>query len=211
MELSQDGERAFSGWTRFGFFPPQALAEQVGIRNAPSLAPAGPGRTLRLAATPPLTPGEPATAVPGGLALPARAWSFLDEVTLLDAGGLRATKRVDPDDWFFRAHFFQDPVMPGSLGGEAFLEALKVLARERFPGLAATHRFEPIAVGRKHAWTYRGQVLPTAREVTLEIGPPEIEDGPSPLLTADAVLSVDGLPIYHLRGFGLRLVPEGSR
>jgi 3-hydroxymyristoyl/3-hydroxydecanoyl-(acyl carrier protein) dehydratase len=211
MELSQAGARAFSGWTRFGFFPARALAEQVGIRNAPSLAPPGPGRVVRRAAEPPLTPGDAAVHTPGGLALPAKAWSFLDEVTLLDAGGIRATRRVDPDDWFFRAHFFQDPVMPGSLGGEAFLEALKVFARERFPDLVATHRFEPIAVGRAHAWTYRGQVLPTSREVTVELGAPAIEDGPAPLLVADGVLAVDGLPIYHLRGFGLRLVPAESR
>jgi 3-hydroxymyristoyl/3-hydroxydecanoyl-(acyl carrier protein) dehydratase len=29
---------------------------------------------------------------------------------------------VDPSFWFFKAHFFQDPVWPGSLGLESFLQ-----------------------------------------------------------------------------------------
>src|SRR4029077_17038434 len=39
-------------------------------------------------------------------------------------GRLRATKRVDAGDWFFKAHFFQDPVQPGSLGLQAMEQLL---------------------------------------------------------------------------------------
>ena len=38
---------------------------------------------------------------------------------------LRAEKDVDPGDWYFRAHFFQDPVQPGSLGLEAMLQLIR--------------------------------------------------------------------------------------
>ena len=31
-------------------------------------------------------------------------------------GRVRAEKTVDPSEWFFKAHFFQDPVQPGTLG-----------------------------------------------------------------------------------------------
>ena len=29
---------------------------------------------------------------------------------------------VDPSAWFFKAHFYQDPVIPGSLGLESLLQ-----------------------------------------------------------------------------------------
>ena len=33
-------------------------------------------------------------------------------------GFLRGTTPVNPEAWFFKAHFYQDPVWPGSLGLE---------------------------------------------------------------------------------------------
>ena len=39
--------------------------------------------------------------------------------------GQHARKAVDPRDWFYACHFYQDPVMPGSLGLEAMVEALQ--------------------------------------------------------------------------------------
>ena len=45
-------------------------------------------------------------------------------------GYIRGSKDVDPDEWFFAAHFYQDPVMPGSLGLESFLQLAKFVAVE---------------------------------------------------------------------------------
>ena len=42
-------------------------------------------------------------------------------------GLIRGSKAVDPAEWFFKAHFYQDPVWPGSLGLESFLQLLKLL------------------------------------------------------------------------------------
>ena len=43
---------------------------------------------------------------------------------------------VDPGFWFFKAHFYQDPVWPGSLGLESFLQLLKFAAKmEKESGL----------------------------------------------------------------------------
>ena len=39
---------------------------------------------------------------------------------------------VDPAFWFFQAHFYQDPVWPGSLGLESFLQLLKYAAWKRW-------------------------------------------------------------------------------
>ena len=46
-------------------------------------------------------------------------------------GFIQGSKPVDPADWFFKAHFHQDPVWPGSLGLESFLQLLKVVAMDR--------------------------------------------------------------------------------
>ena len=65
---------------------------------------------------------------------------------------LRATKRVDPHEWFFDAHFYQDPVLPGSLGIESFVQLLKYMARQRWPQLVDSHRFA-LLTGKPHQWT----------------------------------------------------------
>ena len=44
----------------------------------------------------------------------------------------RAGSRWIPAFWFFKAHFYQDPVWPGSLGLESFLQLLKYAAWKRW-------------------------------------------------------------------------------
>ena len=57
---------------------------------------------------------------------------MLDRISYYDPKGgkaglglLRGEKDVDPGEWFFKAHFFQDPVQPGSLGIEAMIQLLQ--------------------------------------------------------------------------------------
>jgi 3-hydroxymyristoyl/3-hydroxydecanoyl-(acyl carrier protein) dehydratase len=114
-------------------------------------------------------------------------------------GFIRGTKKVDPDDWFFKAHFYQDPVCPGSLGLESFLQLLKVVMAERFD-LEHAGRIETITTGEPHEWTYRGQILPTDNLVTVEAVITEI-DTENRLLRADGFLSVDGRIIYGMKNF----------
>ena len=40
---------------------------------------------------------------------------------------------VDPTSWFFKAHFHEDPVVPGSLGLESFWQLVKVYAAQADP------------------------------------------------------------------------------
>jgi 3-hydroxymyristoyl/3-hydroxydecanoyl-(acyl carrier protein) dehydratase len=114
-------------------------------------------------------------------------------------------------EWFFRAHFYQDPVMPGSLGLEALLSLMKVFSRERFPHLCETHTFQAMALGRAHRWQYRGQVIPTNESVRIEMRVTAIDDGDEPTVAAEGQLSVDGKMIYAMSDFTVRLVRRASR
>jgi 3-hydroxymyristoyl/3-hydroxydecanoyl-(acyl carrier protein) dehydratase len=115
-------------------------------------------------------------------------------------------KEVDPQEWFFKAHFHQDPVVPGSLGIESFLQLVKFATFQRWPHLADSHRFG-LHTGRSHRWTYRGQVLPSNRQVTVEAAITAVIESPHPALIAEGLLMVDGLPIYRMEEFGIELVP----
>lgn len=218
LEVLHDGAPVYLGQTGFGFFPAAALAAQVGLRGAAAWGGDGGAGPREYPRTGPVTP-EAATGpfTSRGLALPATALSMIDRIESLDVrggpaglGSITGTKRVDPEEWFFRAHFFQDPVMPGSLGLEALLELLKLFARERFPDLRDTHRFQTMALGQAHRWQYRGQVIPANHQVRVEARVSALVEGPEPLLVAQGQLSVDGKTIYAMKDFGVRLVREGA-
>jgi hypothetical protein len=161
----------------------------------------------------PLHPHDAGRTVFSGPAYPAKALSMIDRIELyLPEGGpkglgfVRGIKEVDPAEWFFTAHFYQDPVCPGSLGIESFLQILKFAARERWPSLAETHRFAT-HTGRSHRWAYRGQILRVNRRVTVEAAVTQVLDSPHPALVAEGYLMVDGLYIYRMEEFGIQLIP----
>jgi 3-hydroxymyristoyl/3-hydroxydecanoyl-(acyl carrier protein) dehydratase len=117
-------------------------------------------------------------------------------------GFIRATRQVVPQEWFFKAHFYQDPVTPGSLGLESFLQVLKFMAVERW-GNEPQARWEAVPLNQSHSWIYRGQVIPANRVVTVEAVITSVDDEKCQL-AADGFLSVDGLVIYQMKGFGVR-------
>ena len=199
MQILKGSTLVYDGTTGFGFFPGTALAQQVGIRGAAMTG----GKTAQ---GPNLVGGD----ADGGFAMPTRTLSMIDRIDVFQRDGgshglgfIAGSKSIDADEWFFTAHFHQDPVMPGSLGLEAMLQLLKVFAREQFGHLAATHRFETMAVGVPHRWQYRGQVVPTNGCVTVEA---TITGVTEDLITADGFLAIDGRVIYAMSDFTLRLV-----
>ncbi|MDX2011705.1 MAG: beta-ketoacyl synthase N-terminal-like domain-containing protein [Myxococcaceae bacterium] len=212
--LDRDGP-VYRGDTGFGFFPPAALAQQVGIRGGAAW-PLAAGRSFGLPMEPPLGPGDATSRKGAGLQLPARAYAMIETIDSLSLeggahglGSVGGSKRVDPAEWFFAAHFFQDPVMPGSLGLEALQQLLLVYARERFPALHATHRLQSMAVGQPHVWQYRGQVVPSNALVQVQAQVKQLVDGAEPLIVADGQLLCDGKVIYAMKDFAVRLVQEG--
>lgn len=189
----------YEGTTYFGFFSEQALADQVGIREAsPHVA----------------TEAERARArsfpVPDRAPLPDRRMRMVDQVDLLvldggpaSLGYVEGSIDVDPDAWFFEAHFFEDPVWPGSLGLEAVLQLLKVFALERF-GLGPRTEFRSVPLGRPHEWIYRGQIAPGCERVRIGASITAVDEVQK-RIEAHAFVWVDGRPIYELRGFGVEV------
>ncbi len=291
MRLLLAGRTVYEGVTTFGFFSKQALAQQLGIRDAAGrryipaaeelsradayeiekLAPFEPGEIPDCDGLPkptalqppaqgwpqsglpwvndahaPLNPEgvEPqsrrdcaasraphdqrrspamidtvsTTSVPHALTLPARALLMLDRIDALSLDGgparlgfVRGSANVNPDAWFFKAHFYQDPVWPGSLGLESFIQLLKAYAIRRWGRqLGGSHRFEPIATGLEHTWAYRGQILPTNRRVEVEAVITRVEEGDEPLVVASGFLTVDGITIYEMKEFGLKMRSQES-
>lgn len=221
MQMLVGDELYYEGTTYFGFFSAAALANQVGVRDAsqrtytPTAEEWASARAEVIPIHHPVSPEDPAVDLGTAACMPAKALLMMDQVDIFlsDSGGVKGmgyiqgSKIVDPDEWFFKAHFYQDPVWPGSLGLEAFLQLIKHAALRYWPENAATHRFEPIAVGLEHTWAYRGQVIPKNKKVTVDVSITRKEGGATPLLLGHGFLRVDGIPIYEMTDFGLRLVP----
>jgi 3-hydroxymyristoyl/3-hydroxydecanoyl-(acyl carrier protein) dehydratase len=190
----------YEGDTMFGFFSKEALANQVGIRDAVIHAPGadetGRGKSLHY-------PEE--TPFPGKkLRMIDRIELFVPDGGPAGLGYLKGTKKVDPDEWFFQAHFYQDPVTPGSLGLESFLQLLKYAAVERW-GWRSGEIIAAVALERKHSWLYRGQIAPACRQVTVEARITAVDDRER-LLTADGFLAVDGRIIYQMNDFTVQIL-----
>jgi len=119
-------------------------------------------------------------------------------------GYIHATKFVKTYDWFFTCHFYQDPVMPGSLGVESILQAMQVFALQQDLGKDfKSPKFVQIA-NHKTVWKYRGQILLSVKEMHLEVHVKTIEKRDSQLvIVADAFLWNDKMRIYQVTDIAL--------
>ena len=202
--------------TVFGFFPPEALAAQAGLPKVAEqsellLRAANQDKDLSMLGID--ADRQPGLALPGAmLRMIDRLQGYWPESGKAGLGQLRAVKQIDANEWFFKAHFFQDPVQPGSLGLEAMLQLLQVYLIES--GAAegiASPRFECMALDQAHQWKYRGQVLPHHKEVqtTLEITACT-RDEHGVLAVAKGSLWADGQRIYEASGLAVRVVSGGA-
>ncbi|RLB72471.1 MAG: type I polyketide synthase, partial [Deltaproteobacteria bacterium] len=200
FEVSDSLGAVYSGDTVFGFFSKQSLAQQVGVQGASLYQP---------------TEAELATAeqfaYPAELPYPDTKMRMVDEIEIFSTKGgsqglgyIRGNKIVNPEEWFFKAHFYQDPVCPGSLGLESFLQLLKVVAAKKW-GVDANSQFETIVCGEKQRWNYRGQIVPANKKVLVEAVVTAVDDEIK-MVKADGFLSVDGKIIYQLKDFSLKLM-----
>jgi PfaB family protein len=219
FEIQHQDRKLYAGSTYFGFFTAEALARQQGVRDAatpayrPSREQVQAIRTHVFSNHAPLWPEDANLDPAPALAMPSKALRMIDQIdTYLPEGGpaglgfVRGSKTVEPQEWFFNAHFYQDPVCPGSLGIESFIQLLKFMACNRWPDLLDSHRFA-LLTGQPHRWIYRGQIIPKNRTVTVEAAVASIGERPCPSIVANGHLQVDGLTIYRMENFGIRIIP----
>jgi acyl transferase domain-containing protein/3-hydroxymyristoyl/3-hydroxydecanoyl-(acyl carrier protein) dehydratase len=210
-----DDEEVFALTTVFGYFPPSAFDNQAGLPVSASdrtRLEASCERTVDLTTT-------PARYFNGSARLPGPMLLMLDRITgywpeagSAGLGRLRSEKDVDANEWFFKAHFFQDPVQPGSLGVEAICQLLQFYLIERGLTEDVPHpRFEPLMLDREVVWKFRGQITPTNRLIRIDLEILEAgEDNRGRYVIADARLWGDDTCIYHVQGIGMRVVAGPS-
>jgi acyl transferase domain-containing protein/3-hydroxymyristoyl/3-hydroxydecanoyl-(acyl carrier protein) dehydratase len=199
----RSGDRlVYQGDTYFGFFSKAALAQQVGIREARPYDPTTEEKSRARA-----------FEFPSASPCPDRQLRMIDHVDrFLPEGGphglgfIEGRKRVDSEEWFFQAHFYQDPVCPGSLGLESFLQLLKVAAVQLW-GASPVPRFPTILLAKRHRWTYRGQVIPPNQWITVQAAITARDDA-SRTLQADGFLLVDGRAIYQMNDFAINFTTD---
>ncbi len=191
--LACEGRVFYQGESSFGYFTKEALANQAGLdRQAPWFVRQGPrGVTLK----------------PAEFTLPRSHLDFLERAQVIATGGeaglgcVYAEGSLRPTDWFFDAHFYQDPVMPGSLGVEAMHHALAIWAQWRGLG----RRFVPLA-GREVVWKYRGQLTPQVERLRLEVNVTKVQPhGDGVMVLADGSLWNGALRIYGVQGIGIEV------
>lgn len=211
-EIHADDGLVYSFDTVFGYFRREALQQQVGLpvteqqRRVVQLGCEAPVVELR---------GRPEEFFGAGARLADPMLLMIDRVTGRwptdgDAGlgRWRAVKDVDPAEWFFKAHFYQDPVQPGSLGIEMLLQLLQFAMLDLGLGKQAgpSARFEPVALHTAITWRYRGQIVPTNSQITSQVEITRIaRDDDAILAVADGSLWVDGKRIYAATNLGMRI------
>ncbi len=188
----------YEGTTYFGFFSDEALGQQVGIREEKPYSPSATEQRTGMA-----------FPIPTQAPFSDKQMQMVDQIDLYvpqggpnNQGLLVGSVLVNPEAWFFKAHFFQDPVWPGSLGLESFIQLLKVFVWKE-AGVGIDTEFESPLIGEKHHWKYRGQVLPSDTRVTVQAEITEFRKADR-LARANGWLSVDGRLIYQMKDFTLR-------
>lgn len=217
VHCSVDGEDLLKVETVFGFFPPAAMVNQKGFDSS-----AEDRARLELHSDIRIELKDYAGILFGAHSkarLPSSKLLMLDRITghwpqggTAGLGAIRAEKDVNPKDWFFKAHFFQDPVQPGSLGVEAMLQAIQsLMLLEGMDKGIESPRFEPIDIGGRTQWHYRGQVTPEKNKITVEFEVSERgQDQRGVFVIGQARLWVDNLQIYQAPRIGMRIIRDDS-
>jgi 3-hydroxymyristoyl/3-hydroxydecanoyl-(acyl carrier protein) dehydratase len=196
MRVRDEVGDVYKGTTYFGFFTKGALANQIGIRDAKV---PWPDESELMRAASDVLPHDAPFPVPM-MRMVDRVTAYVPDGGAKGLGLVVGSIAVDPGFWFFKAHFYQDPVWPGSLGLESFLQLLKFAAWKRWGEPAKP--WQTVALNAPHSWVYRGQVLPTDGEVTVVLEITGADDH-NRRLTANGFLTVDGRVIYQMTDFSL--------
>ncbi|MFK8056363.1 MAG: PfaB family protein [Saprospiraceae bacterium] len=218
FELSIDGHLFYKGNSSFGFFTAEALAAQGGLDKG--------GEIPAWYKTEQLDPTDymrikldslygkmklfKAPEAKPHYRLASDQLNMLHELIIakdkgqFGKGYIHATKFVKTYDWFFTCHFYQDPVMPGSLGVESILQAMQVFALQQNLGTAfKSPKFVQVS-NHKTVWKYRGQILLPVKEMHLEVHIKAIKKREEQLvIVAEAFLWNGKMRIYQVTDIAL--------
>jgi 3-hydroxymyristoyl/3-hydroxydecanoyl-(acyl carrier protein) dehydratase len=202
FNLACDGETFFKGKSSFGYFPEESMASQNGLDGGKSTLswgadPANKNIAHHLAQ-------EDFLSLPD---IPKGQLRLIDEASINMEGGsdskgyVMATRRNIKTDWFYKNHFFGDPVMPGSLGVEEILQAFKAAIH------AITRSNTPVtlALDVDLKWKYRGQVLQNHKEMQVDVHfkNQQVMNGIK-VFTGDANLWAEDIRIYEIQNLALQ-------
>jgi 3-hydroxymyristoyl/3-hydroxydecanoyl-(acyl carrier protein) dehydratase/malonyl CoA-acyl carrier protein transacylase len=155
FELSSRGKIFYQGKSSFGYFPLPMLLNQSGLDGNQRIAPwmdtnLKDGTWVKFS-SPSVNSQKPEQP---GIPEIKQTW-------ISPAGGnyqkgyIFSEQIIPPNSWFYEAHFYQDPVMPGSLGIETIAQAIVKSAPElRLP----ENKHWRIKPGTRINWKYRGQI-----------------------------------------------------
>lgn len=170
--------------TTFGYFKKQALAVQKGF----------PGRKEELH-------GE------SWEVNSQQSVAMLDRVSLYSPNGgsygngfIRGEKHIDPRAWYFKSHFFQDPVQPGSLGMQSLYDLLEQFVVRFITKKNLTYKSFISQKQPPLTWKYRGQILPIHHKMEMQIHVSHCMKGS---ICGDGSVWIDGLKIYEAKGLWL--------
>jgi 3-hydroxymyristoyl/3-hydroxydecanoyl-(acyl carrier protein) dehydratase len=194
FELACGGTPFYRGTSSFGYFTREALNSQTGLGDAE--------------AAPTPNAGDEWTAVD----LPSSDRSqldFLDHAWVSPRGGrhnlgqVYGEAPVRPTDWYFGCHFYQDPVMPGSLGVEAVRQGVQILGNQLGARLATVGQPLP---GQVTTWKYRGQMTPEEGKLRLDAHANQLSATAEGLaLAAEASIWKGTCRIYEIKNLGVLL------
>ncbi len=194
----------------FGYFPNIALDAAMGLPTTPEQR----QRLIEPCSVAIDLTDRPERYCAGSLRLPGPMLLMIDRITgfwrgagSAGKGRLRAEKTVKPSDWFFKSHFYSDPVQPGSLGLEMMLQTLQfyVLEENLHRGIEDAY-FEPLALDAHISWKFRGQARPENKHIVAELDIVSVESGADgTTVVANGSLWVDGMRRYEAKGMGLRV------
>ena len=118
-------------------------------------------------------------------------------------GYIEAELDINPDLWFFKCHFKNDPVMPGCLG----LDAMWQLVGFYLGWLGGKGKGRALGVGEVK---FAGQILPTSKKVTYKIHFKRVINRKLVMGIADGEVSVDGKVIYNATDLKVGLFQDPS-
>ncbi|MDF1513573.1 MAG: PfaB family protein [Anaerolineae bacterium] len=195
--LSCDGQPFFSGEASFGYFTARSLSEQAGLDIGQLVSPYLTNSS----------PSVEAIDVP-----PLAQVNGLDLCAYSATGGrygkgyIYGEAQVVPDAWFYDCHFYQDPVMPGSLGVDLVIQAMELSMRRLWQGQAVQNLVRSEVSGNTTMWRYRGQVTPNNQRLMIECHVKDKDEDDHHLtLRGQASVWVDNLRIYEVDNLALTL------